>query len=97
MLFISLKINKIRVMRYFKIKIWKILTGRKRYGIFAYYNCFEHRSFTVHKLSLVSRGRFFRKRRKSPTIREEDVYVYCDEQESGDSLIINLQSANEDY
>ena len=40
---------------------------------------------------------FFRKRRKSPTIREEDVYVYCDEQESGDSLIINLQSANEDY
>lgn len=30
---------------------------------------------------------FFRKRRKSPTIREEDVYVYCDEQESGDSLI----------
>lgn len=40
---------------------------------------------------------FFRKCRKSPTIREEDVYVYCDEQESGDSLIINLQSANEDY
>ena len=35
---------------------------------------------------------FFRKRRKSPTIREEDVYVYCDEQESGDSLIINLQT-----
>lgn len=41
---------------------------------------------------------FFRRRRKSPVIKEEDVYVYCDEQEKGDSLIINLQNINDsDY
>lgn len=39
---------------------------------------------------------FFRIRRKVPPVRQEDVYVYCDEQEQGDSLIINLQNVNSD-
>lgn len=38
---------------------------------------------------------FFNKRKKATTVRAEDIYVYCDEQENGDSLIINLYDSED--